>query len=513
MSRDRMRLLAPGILLAIGVALLCFAYAQATAAPWPRQRQVRTVVQRTADLGIDIVRIPPLAPAAPSTAAPSVPRPSPAVPAPPQPQGHLLRLPVKVGSFGNAPQRGWLGVEMESLELPLALSLGLDNANGALILKTASMGPAALAGLRFGDIVVGANGATVTNMNDLRQRVEALAPGTQIELDVRRVGDGDFVGVLQRLADDGNAHVMFRLGKMYATGVGVARDEAEAARWYRRGADAGNVNATAALAEALLEGHGTTVDQQQGVRLLKTAAAREHVGAMYRLAHILLEGKLDAKDPAEAARLLTKGAEARHAPSMVELGRMYTNGIGVPADARGGATWYRQAAELNYSPGMVNLGWAYEHGTGIETDLAQAAMWYKRAVELGNTIGMVDLGLLYAQGRGVEKNEAMAVALYRKAANLGNAMAMNNLAWMLQGGKGVERKEPEEAADLMLQALDKGNEFSRQVVTKYANAWSRDFRQALQRRLRDKGFYSGRIDGEFHASTIASLNAYFNRTR
>ena len=68
---------------------------------------------------------------------------------------------------------------------------------------------------------------------------------------------------------------------------------------------------------------------------------------------------------------------------------------------------------------------------------------------------------------------------------------------MLQSGKGVEHKNPEEAADLMLKALDRGNEFSRQRMTKYSSAWSKEFRQALQRRLRDAGFYAGQIDGEF----------------
>jgi TPR repeat protein len=92
-------------------------------------------------------------------------------------------------------------------------------------------------------------------------------------------------------------------------------------------------------------------------------------------------------------------------------------------------------------------------------------------------------------------------------------MGMNNLAWMLQSGKGVERKNPEEAADLMLKALALGNEFSRQRMTKYSNAWSKEFRQALQRRLGDAGFYTGQIDGEFRPSTIASLNAFINRAR
>ena len=67
-------------------------------------------------------------------------------------------------------------------------------------------------------------------VNELRQRVSSMTPGTDAELEVWRVttDGGDFLQTLRRLAEGGNAHVMFRLGRMYATGIGVARDDAEA---------------------------------------------------------------------------------------------------------------------------------------------------------------------------------------------------------------------------------------------------------------------------------------------
>ena len=88
---------------------------------------------------------------------------------------------------------------------------------------------------------------------------------------------------------------------------------------------------------------------------------------------------------------------------------------------------------------------------------------------------------------------------------------MNNLAWMLQGGRGVPRKAPEEAADLMLKALDRRNEFSHKQMTQTSQAWSKEFRQAMQTKLRDAGFFTGRIDGEFRPDTMAAINAYINR--
>ena len=92
-------------------------------------------------------------------------------------------------------------------------------------------------------------------------------------------------------------------------------------------------------------------------------------------------------------------------------------------------------------------------------------------------------------------------------------MAMNNLAWMLQSGRGVERRGPEEAADFMMKALDRKNEFSRQRMTQHSGTWTREFRQAMQSRLHDAGFYTGPIDGRFRETTIVAIDAYFNRSR
>jgi TPR repeat protein len=368
---------------------------------------------------------------------------------------------------------------MDVLDLSLAISLGLASANGAIILDVTPGGPAALAGVRFGDVVLSLNGKTVPNMNELRQQVASMAPGSNADLEIWRVGadDGGFLQTLRRLADDGNADAMFRLGRLSAIGIGVERNDATAVQWFQKGAAAGNLNATTALAVAFLEGRGTAKDQQEGLRLLRLAVGKDHLEATYRLAVILAEGKIANKDTAEAIRLFTKGADAGFTPAMLDLALIYNTGEGALADP------------------------------------VKAATWYKKAADLGNSIGMVNLGFMYQQGRGVERNDITAVALYRRAANEGNSSGIHNLAAMLDSGRGVARKDPEQAAGLILQALQMHNEFTLQQMTKNSRAWSLEFRRALQRKLRDAGVYSGKIDGELHDTTVAAINAYANRKR
>jgi TPR repeat protein len=511
-----------GVLAGIGIVACGAPMAQAFTPPPPLEKTgAGSLLQRVSDSGVNIVRMPqrpqgPGKPAIPATQqTPTIQPSKPGATEAAQPQGRLLKMPVRLGSQPNDSQKGWLGVEMEPLELPMGLSLGLPNGDGAFLLNAVTSGPAAQAGIRFGDIVVGLNGRAVPSMNDLRQRVSAMTPGSEAQVEVWRVAsdDGDFLGMLRKLAEGGNTHVMYRLGRLYGNGNGVARDEAEAVRWYRRASDAGNLSATAALAAAHIDGRGTAIDQQEGLRLLRLAAAKDHLDASNRLGHILLDGKITEKDQLEAARLFTKAAEAGHAQSMVDIGVMYANGVGVQSDIGKAAMWYNRAADLGHSGGMVNIGWLYEYGRGVEQDMSRAAMWYRRAADLNNAFGMMNLALMYANGKGVQRDDEASVALNRRAVSLGNAMAMNNLAWMLQSGRGVERREPEEAAELMMKALDRRNEFSRDRMTQHSSSWTREFRMALQAKLRDAGFYSGQIDGRFREPTVAAINAYFNRPR
>ena len=438
---------------------------------------------KIADTGIDIVRMPPRPPSSGQTAS-TAPGGQPSqIPPPPgaaaKPQGRLLKLQVKIGSQPNDSLKGWLGIRMDPLEGALATSLGLDNANGALVLDTVAGGPLSESGIRFGDIVVALNGKEINSVGDLFRRVASISPGGGAVLEVWRASaeEADFLQTLRRLGYGGNAHVMYLLGKVYATGSGVVRDEAEALQWYRKGAGAGNAGAMTALGAMVLEGRGTVKDPQEAVYWLRAAADKNQHEAMSRLARVLAEGKVVTKDAPEAVRLFTKAAEGGYVPAMADLGIMYAR------------------------------------GDGIQVDFAKAAMWYKRAADLGSSAAMVNLGWLHQEGKGVAQDSAAAATLYRKAAGLGHPTGMHNLALLLDSGKGVERKDPEEAAALIMKALDRRHEFSRKQMKENSRVWSKEFRQAMQRKLRDAGSYSGPADGEFKDSTIAAIDSYVNRAR
>src|SRR6202521_2569992 len=230
------------VLFASGLAMCAAPAAQAFTSPqWPKMATDGAVLHKAADSGINIVRMPPRPPTAGGPVAiPAVQQPPtnpPRTNGPTQPQGRLLKLTARAGSQSNDPKKGWLGVNIEALQLPLALSLALPTADGVLLLATTAGGPADQARLRFGDVVVGMNGRAIVNWNELRERIMSLSPGSDAIVEVWRVAadDGDFLQTLRGLADGGNAHVMYRLGRLYAAGNGVARDDALAVQWYQIG--------------------------------------------------------------------------------------------------------------------------------------------------------------------------------------------------------------------------------------------------------------------------------------
>ena len=85
-------------------------------------------------------------------------------------------------------RRGKIGVTIQPVTGDIARSLGLGDVKGALVNNVEPGGPAALAGLKAGDVIVKFNGRGLDNGNDLRNHVAATAPGTKASITVVRGG-------------------------------------------------------------------------------------------------------------------------------------------------------------------------------------------------------------------------------------------------------------------------------------------------------------------------------------
>jgi len=84
--------------------------------------------------------------------------------------------------------RGKLGVTVQTITPDLAESLKLTDSRGAIISGVEPGSPAARAGLRQGDVVVGFDGEKLADMNALRNRIASTKPGSKVSLEIIRNG-------------------------------------------------------------------------------------------------------------------------------------------------------------------------------------------------------------------------------------------------------------------------------------------------------------------------------------
>ena len=83
-------------------------------------------------------------------------------------------------------RRGFLGVMIQDLNKELADSLGINRSEGALISEVMQDSPAARAGLESGDVVEAVNGVVVSDANELKHEIAAIAPGNDCRLTILR---------------------------------------------------------------------------------------------------------------------------------------------------------------------------------------------------------------------------------------------------------------------------------------------------------------------------------------
>ena len=91
--------------------------------------------------------------------------------------------------------RGYLGVEAQGIEAPMAAAMHLASSAGALVANVQPDSPASKAGLQPGDVIQTVNGSKVTNPRELAVDVAAVKPGETAKITFLRNGDSKDVSV------------------------------------------------------------------------------------------------------------------------------------------------------------------------------------------------------------------------------------------------------------------------------------------------------------------------------
>ena len=99
-----------------------------------------------------------------------------------------------------------------------------------------------------------------------------------------------------------SADSQYELGDVYYFGRGVAKNYAEAVKWYKKAAERGHAGAQNDLGWMYQKGLGVPTDYAEAVKWYKKAAEQGNVTAQYRLGYMYANGLGVKKDNAEAEK-------------------------------------------------------------------------------------------------------------------------------------------------------------------------------------------------------------------
>lgn len=127
--------------------------------------------------------------------------------------------------------RGYLGLYPKDIDDDTKDALKLKDKRGALINSVEAGTPAAKAGLKQYDVVVGVNGQDVKDQNDLRFKIADIQPGTKVELKIIRDGkDMMLTATVAELEGQSQRQAQLKPGK--DVGITVTELTAATARRY-----------------------------------------------------------------------------------------------------------------------------------------------------------------------------------------------------------------------------------------------------------------------------------------
>jgi uncharacterized protein len=231
------------------------------------------------------------------------------------------------------------------------------------------------------------------------------------------------IDLFKRGAQQGHPLAMYNLAVHYRDGIGMPRDDGQAAEWFARSAGSGLVSAMVEYGRALWNGRGqvdSKSNPRRAVEWLQRAADAGSLRAMYWLGWI-------------------HQRKQKHDPQLALL-------------------WYGRAAEAGYSDAQVRVAQITEKGDGLPSPQPEIAQRYWRlAANHGDAFAQVEFADKLRNGLLLVKEEygqSEVVTLLTRAMSQGSAHAAVALAQIYRKGELGEEKNPVKAMELAYHAID-----------------------------------------------------------
>ena len=276
---------------------------------------------------------------------------------------------------------------------------------------------------------------------------------------------GQAASWFQEAAEKNHKYAQYSLGCLYYRGQGVPQDYTEALCLYTLSANEGNPYADYELAKMYRNGVGTLVNADISTQHFKAAFSGfyrlekdSHDDKLqYRLGQMLYTGTGTDKDMQAAVSYLEKSAQLGNVNAQCLLGKVcLETGIGNPVQA---VARMVKAAEAGNAGAQYALGKLYRDGTHVDKDIPKAVAMFTAAAEQKNEYAAYQLGKLYLSSADLPKNLPEAVKWLTLSSDLSNAYAGYSLAKLYLSGDGIP-KDVGAAIRLFTLSAEKKNEFA-----------------------------------------------------
>lgn len=266
-----------------------------------------------------------------------------------------------------------------------------------------------------------------TLLDSYQQQVDQLTENEAFEAAINQYHAKDYPAAFQlfkKLASQGYANAQNNLGKMYARGNGVEKDEVKAAEWFEKAAIQGLANGQLNLGLMYTLGLGVQKNEVKAAEWFEKAAMQGNADAQVLLALMYRDGSGVPKDRVKAFKWFEKAALQGHANAQDYLGRMYRDKTTVlQGDYAKALEWFEKAARQGHAGAQDDLGLMYQYGLGVPKSAAKAAEWTEKAAIQGDANAQFNLGMMYQYGEGVKKDYVLSYAWLNLAAAQGAPLA------------------------------------------------------------------------------------------
>ena len=188
--------------------------------------------------------------------------------------GRRLLQAALVRVVTDGQPHGGLDVQSTVVDADLADALGLGEQRGAMV-TDASSSSARGANFRTGDIIQRIGAHSVAGPNGLQQALRDTSPDDLLTVEVWRAGEGaaDLKQLLVDRAEAGNVGAAASLGRLLSLGLVLGpRNPTEAAPYYLKAAEAGHLASMTRYALFAKDGVGIAKDEAVAARWFRMAA-------------------------------------------------------------------------------------------------------------------------------------------------------------------------------------------------------------------------------------------------